>query len=153
HGLDDPMLGPLISTKQFERVEGFLTDIGDARIVTGGSRPQGLADDLGGGAFIAPTLVDGVTPGSTIAQQEVFGPVVVAMTFADDEEAAGRLRIGEEEQVVLGDGVAGRQVRTHPVEVAAGAAGDGSCRDRLIDPAEAGDLRRVGDRTAPRGPP
>ncbi|VEW15088.1 Betaine aldehyde dehydrogenase [Brevibacterium casei] len=87
HGLDDPMLGPLISTKQFERVEGFLTDIGDARIVTGGSRPQGLADDLGGGAFIAPTLVDGVTPGSTIAQQEVFGPVVVAMTFADDEEA------------------------------------------------------------------
>ncbi|EKU47213.1 aldehyde dehydrogenase family protein [Brevibacterium sp. LS14] len=87
HGLDDPMLGPLISPKQFERVEGFLTDIGDARIVTGGSRPQGLADDLGGGAFIAPTLVDGVTPGSTIAQQEVFGPVVVAMTFADDEEA------------------------------------------------------------------
>lgn len=87
HGLDDPMLGPLISTKQFERVEDFLTDIGDARIVTGGSRPQGLADDLGGGAFIAPTLVDGVTPGSTIAQQEVFGPVVVAMTFADDAEA------------------------------------------------------------------
>ena len=87
HGLDDPMLGPLISPKQFERVEGFLPDIGDARIVTGGSRPQGLADDLGGGAFIAPTLVDGVTPGSTIAQQEVFGPVVVAMTFADDEEA------------------------------------------------------------------
>ncbi|MGW9002694.1 aldehyde dehydrogenase family protein [Brevibacterium casei] len=87
HGLDDPMLGPLISVGQQARVEGFLTDIGDARIVTGGSRPQGLADDLGGGAFIAPTLVDGVTPGSTIAQQEVFGPVVVAMTFADDEEA------------------------------------------------------------------
>ncbi|RAD61760.1 aldehyde dehydrogenase, partial [Burkholderia multivorans] len=87
HGLDDPMLGPLISVGQQARVEGFLTDIGDARIVTGGSRPQGLADDLGGGAFIAPTLVDGATPGWTIAQQEVFGPVVVAMTFADDEEA------------------------------------------------------------------
>lgn len=87
HGLDDPMLGPLISVGQQERVEGFLTDIGGARIVTGGTRPTGLADDLGGGAFIAPTLVDGVSPGSTIAQQEVFGPVVVAMTFADDEEA------------------------------------------------------------------
>ncbi|WP_342038370.1 aldehyde dehydrogenase family protein [Brevibacterium ammoniilyticum] len=87
HGLDDPMLGPLISVRQQARVEGFLSDIGDARIVTGGSRPDGLAADLGGGAFIAPTLVDGVTPGSTIAQQEVFGPVVVAMTFADEAEA------------------------------------------------------------------
>ncbi len=87
HGLDDPMLGPLISVRQQARVEGFLSDIGDARIVTGGTRPEGLADDLGGGAFIAPTLVDGVSPGSTIAQQEVFGPVVVAMTFADEAEA------------------------------------------------------------------
>ena len=87
HGLDDPMLGPLISVRQQARVEGFLSDIGDARIVTGGTRPEGLADDLGGGAFIAPTLVDGVSPGSTIAQQEVFGPVVVAMAFADEAEA------------------------------------------------------------------
>lgn len=87
HGLDDPMLGPLISTRQQERVEGFLSDIGAARIVTGGSRPTGLAADLAGGAFIAPTIVDNVAPGSTIAQQEVFGPVVVAMTFADDDEA------------------------------------------------------------------
>ncbi|RBP61490.1 aldehyde dehydrogenase (NAD+)/betaine-aldehyde dehydrogenase [Brevibacterium sanguinis] len=87
HGLDDPMLGPLVSRKQQSRVEGFLTDIGGAEIVTGGRRPDGLAEDLAGGAFIAPTLVDNVSPGSALAQEEVFGPVVAAMRFDDDAEA------------------------------------------------------------------
>ncbi|GAA1538587.1 aldehyde dehydrogenase family protein [Brevibacterium picturae] len=87
YGPEDPMLGPLISTKQQSRVEGFLSDIGSAEIITGGTRPEGLADDLTGGAFITPTLVDNVSPGSTIAQEEVFGPVVAAMTFSDEEEA------------------------------------------------------------------
>ncbi|MDN6158166.1 MAG: aldehyde dehydrogenase family protein, partial [Brevibacterium sp.] len=87
YGIDDPMLGPLISAKQATRVEGFLSDIGSAQIVTGGTRPEGLADDLIGGAFITPTLVDNVSPGSTLAQEEVFGPVVVAMGFGDEEEA------------------------------------------------------------------
>ncbi|WP_309131919.1 aldehyde dehydrogenase family protein [Brevibacterium sp.] len=87
HGLDDPMLGPLVSRKQQSRVEGFLSDIGGAEIITGGSRPEGLAADLAGGAFIAPTLVDNVSPGSMIAQEEVFGPVVAAMRFDDDAEA------------------------------------------------------------------
>ncbi|MDN5773113.1 MAG: aldehyde dehydrogenase family protein, partial [Brevibacterium aurantiacum] len=87
YGSDDPMLGPLISTKQQARVEGFLSDIGSAQIVTGGTRPEGLAADLAGGAFIRPTIVDNVSPGSKIAQEEVFGPVVVAMTFGDEAEA------------------------------------------------------------------
>lgn len=87
YGPEDPMLGPLISTKQQSRVEGFLSDIGSAEIITGGTRPDGLAEDLTGGAFITPTLVDNVSPGSTIAQEEVFGPVVAAMTFGDEEEA------------------------------------------------------------------
>ncbi|GAA1847829.1 aldehyde dehydrogenase family protein [Brevibacterium marinum] len=87
YGLDDPMLGPLISKKQQARVEGFLTHIGNAEILTGGTRPEGLAADLTGGAFITPTLVDNVSPGSTIAQEEVFGPVVAAMAFGDEEEA------------------------------------------------------------------
>ncbi|MDN5661884.1 MAG: aldehyde dehydrogenase family protein, partial [Brevibacterium aurantiacum] len=45
------------------------------------------AADLAGGAFIRPTIVDNVSPGSKIAQEEVFGPVVVAMTFGDEAEA------------------------------------------------------------------
>ncbi len=88
HGLDDPMLGPLISVGQ-SRPGSRASSPTSA---TPASSPVGPVrrdwpTTSAGGAFIAPTLVDGVTPGSTIAQQEVFGPVVVAMTFADDEEA------------------------------------------------------------------
>lgn len=87
YGLDDPMLGPLISAKQHERVGGFLSEVDSGQIVTGGTRPGGLADDLVAGAFITPTIVDSVDPESRIAQEEVFGPVVVTLPFADDDEA------------------------------------------------------------------
>ncbi|MGR6089963.1 aldehyde dehydrogenase family protein [Brevibacterium sp. CSND-B09] len=87
YGLDDPLLGPLISAKQHERVDGFLSEVGSGQIVTGGIRPDGLADDLAAGAFITPTIVDSVDPASRIAQEEVFGPVVVTLPFADDDEA------------------------------------------------------------------
>lgn len=87
YGLDDPMLGPLISAKQHERVDGFLSEVDSGQIVTGGTRPGGLADDLVAGAFITPTIVDSVDPASRIAQEEVFGPVVVTLPFADDDEA------------------------------------------------------------------
>ena len=87
YGLDDPMLGPLISDKQHDRVGGFLSEVDSGQIVTGGTRPDGLADDLAAGAFITPTIVDSVDPQSRIAQEEVFGPVVVTLPFADDYEA------------------------------------------------------------------
>ncbi|MGO0605500.1 MAG: aldehyde dehydrogenase family protein [Brevibacterium sp.] len=87
YGLDDPMLGPLISAKQHDRVGGFLSEVDSGQIVTGGTRPDGLADDLAAGAFITPTIVDSVDPQSRIAQEEVFGPVVVTLPFADDYEA------------------------------------------------------------------
>jgi aldehyde dehydrogenase (NAD+) len=103
YGLDDPMLGPLISAKQHERVFGFLAEVGagaavngaagvgkaagTGEIITGGTRPDGLAADLAEGAFITPTLVDSVDPTSRIAQEEVFGPVVVTMPFSDEDEA------------------------------------------------------------------
>jgi aldehyde dehydrogenase (NAD+) len=99
YGLDDPMLGPLISADQHERVLGFLAEVGtgsgtagagsagSGEIVTGGVRPEGLADDLAEGAFITPTLIDSVDPQSRIAQEEVFGPVVVTMPFSDEDEA------------------------------------------------------------------
>ena len=87
YGSGDPMLGPLISAKQHERVIGFLSEVDSGQIVTGGNRPDGLADDLTAGAFITPTIVDSVDPQSRIAQEEVFGPVVVTLPFADDDEA------------------------------------------------------------------
>lgn len=86
-GADDPMLGPLVSVKQQERVAGFFDRLSGGEIVTGGSAPSDLGDDLAGGAFFSPTLVDNVDPTAEIAREEVFGPVVVATEFADDAEA------------------------------------------------------------------
>src|SRR5699024_5730112 len=86
HGLDDPGLGPLISTKQLERVSGFLERLTHGTVATGGVSPE-LGGNLASGAFFAPTLVDDVDPASEIAQDEVFGPVVVCSTFSDDDEA------------------------------------------------------------------
>lgn len=82
-GLDDPQLGPLVSAKQLGRVRGFVDSLDTGEVVTGGRVPE----DSSGGAFYSPTLIDGVDPQSEIAREEVFGPVVVSMSFADDDEA------------------------------------------------------------------
>ncbi|WGW12437.1 aldehyde dehydrogenase family protein [Saxibacter everestensis] len=82
-GVDDPDLGPLISKKQQGRVRDLVAGISRGTVVTGGTIPEGLGD----GSFFAPTLIDGVDPSDEIAQQEVFGPVVVATQFSDDDEA------------------------------------------------------------------
>lgn len=83
-GIDDPDLGPLISTKQQARVRRLVTEAkGD--LVVGGDMPDSPA--LAGGAYFSPTLIDRVDPLSEIAQQEVFGPVLVAAAFDDEDEA------------------------------------------------------------------
>jgi aldehyde dehydrogenase (NAD+)/betaine-aldehyde dehydrogenase len=84
-GEDDPDLGPLVSAKQLARVQGFVREVNPAQILVGGGQPEG--PDLAEGAFFRPTLVDDVDPTSRIAQEEVFGPVLTAMTFEDEEEA------------------------------------------------------------------
>lgn len=84
-GLDDPDLGPLVSGKQQARVRGFLDDLGGGELLVGGGVPTD--DRLAGGAYVEPTLVDGVDPRSRLAQEEVFGPVLVAMTFEEEDEA------------------------------------------------------------------
>jgi aldehyde dehydrogenase (NAD+) len=81
-GIDDPELGPLISAKQLGRVEGYVNGA-SGTVVTGGSR---LETEFGG-SYFAPTLIDGVDPLSRIAQEEVFGPVLVAMDFDRETEA------------------------------------------------------------------
>jgi aldehyde dehydrogenase (NAD+) len=85
-GLDDPELGPLISSRQLERVERLVAEgsVG-ARVVAGGGRA--VVAGAGGGFFYRPTLVDGVDPASTLAREEVFGPVVAAYPFTDEAEA------------------------------------------------------------------
>ena len=56
-------------------------------MVTGGERPGG---EIAQGYFMRPTIFDGVQDGMTIAREEIFGPVVVALQFEDVEEVAAR---------------------------------------------------------------
>ncbi len=79
----DVNLGPVISQKQMDRVLSYI-DIGKnegAQAVTGGGR----AGDRG--YFVKPTVFAGVTGEMRIAREEIFGPVVAVVPFADEEEA------------------------------------------------------------------
>lgn len=84
---DDPacVMGPLISARQLERVKSYI-DIGQAegaRLLAGGK----VRTDMGGGFFMEPTCFVDVTPDMRIAQEEIFGPVLVVIPFADDADA------------------------------------------------------------------
>ena len=76
-------IGPLISTAQQEKVAAMVERaVADgAKIACGGSIPQSP------GSFYTPTLVTDAAQDSEIVQEEVFGPVLVALPFDDDEEA------------------------------------------------------------------
>jgi len=80
----DTVIGPVISGEHRSRVEGYVRGGIDAGAVavTGGERP-----DLDTGFYVAPTLLADATPTMTAAQEEIFGPVVVAMPFGDEDEA------------------------------------------------------------------
>jgi acyl-CoA reductase-like NAD-dependent aldehyde dehydrogenase len=83
-------IGPLVSTTQRDRVCGYL-DIAQSeggRFLVGGDHPP-----AGGGTFATPTVIDGVPPDSRVAQEEIFGPVLVHVS-ADDVEAAVRIANG-----------------------------------------------------------
>lgn len=84
---DDPsaMIGPLISEKQRERVEGYIKKGIEegARVVAGGGRPEGLDS----GWFVQPTVFADVDNSMTIAQEEIFGPVLVVIPYEDEADA------------------------------------------------------------------
>jgi aldehyde dehydrogenase (NAD+) len=77
--------GPLISARQRDRVEGYIRLAGKERgsIVTGGGRPEGLER----GYFVEPTLIVGVDNRSRVAQEEIFGPVLVVIPHDGDDDA------------------------------------------------------------------
>ena len=84
---DDPgaAIGPLISEKQRERVESYIKKGIEegARVVAGGGRPEGLD----GGWFVQPTVFADVDNSMTIAQEEIFGPVLVVIPYEDEDDA------------------------------------------------------------------
>nr|WP_155768646.1 aldehyde dehydrogenase family protein [Mycobacterium colombiense] len=77
--------GPQISETQRQKVLGLIQSgvASGASLVMGGGVPQGL----GTGYFVEPTLLSDVEPNSRIAQEEVFGPVLVVIGYADEDEA------------------------------------------------------------------
>ena len=82
--MDDLAVGPLVSRRQKEIVEGFLAKGRDLNLVAQGAV---VADAPAGGAYVAPTLFEGVSPDHTLAQDEIFGPVQVIIPFEDEAEA------------------------------------------------------------------
>ena len=79
--------GAIVHQGQFDKVMRYIGigHEGGGRLVVGGQRAKVPA--LEGGLFVEPTLFDDVTPESRIAQEEIFGPVLVAMPFRDYGDA------------------------------------------------------------------
>lgn len=120
------ILGPLVSKTQQDRVRGYIEKgvAEGARLVTGGAeQPENLAK----GFYIKPTVFADVRNDMTIAQEEIFGPVLSIIPYADEEDA---VRIANDSIYGLGGGVwsgdperakrVARQLRTGQVSVNGG---------------------------------
>ncbi|MDR6494575.1 betaine-aldehyde dehydrogenase [Paraburkholderia terricola] len=120
-------LGPLASALQQSRVQQYIAKGVEegAELVTGGT---GLPDGLSRGFFVKPTVFGRVHPKATIAQEEIFGPVLSILTYKDEEEA---VRIANDSPYGLGGAVwagsderaagVARRIRTGQVDINGGA--------------------------------
>jgi aldehyde dehydrogenase (NAD+) len=119
----DTRLGPLISETQRERVRGYIRKGIEegAKLVTGGPEsPEGLER----GYFVRPTVFSEVRSDMTIAQEEIFGPVLAIIPYDDEEDA---IRIANDSMYGLAGGVwsgdeqhaleVARRLRTGQVEI------------------------------------
>jgi acyl-CoA reductase-like NAD-dependent aldehyde dehydrogenase len=119
-------LGPLVSDVQRDRVRSYIEKGVEegAKLVTGGAEPP---EGLDKGYFVQPTVFSEVTPDMTIAQEEIFGPVLAIMPYDDEEDA---IRIANDTQYGLAGGVwsgdeehakaVARRIRTGQVEINGG---------------------------------
>jgi acyl-CoA reductase-like NAD-dependent aldehyde dehydrogenase len=119
-------LGPLVSDTQRDRVRSYIEKgiAEGAKLVTGGVEPP---EGLDKGYFVRPTVFSDVTPDMTIAQEEIFGPVLVIMPYDDEEDA---VRIANDTEYGLAGGVwsgdeeraktVARRIRTGQVEINGG---------------------------------
>ncbi len=122
------MLGPLASRAQVDRVTGYIQKGIDegAKLVTGGpERPEGLDEN---GYYVRPTVFSDVRNDMTIAQEEIFGPVLSILPYEGDEQA---VEIANDTPYGLSGGVwagdperakaVARRIRTGQIEVNGGA--------------------------------
>jgi aldehyde dehydrogenase (NAD+) len=115
-------LGPLVSAGQRDRVRGYLArgTAEGARVVAGGA--TAAVPDRGW--FVPATVLADVTPDATVAQEEIFGPVLSVLPFDDDDDAvtiannsryglAGAVWSGDEERALA----VARRIRTGAVDI------------------------------------
>ena len=130
-GVGDPwdtnnFTGPVVNARQRDRVLGYIEKgkAEGARLVTGGGPVPGLDK----GYFVQPTLFADVDPNSTIAQEEIFGPVLAVIPYEDDADAvriannstyglSGMVSSASEERALA----VARQVRTGTLGVNGGS--------------------------------
>jgi len=98
----ETMIGPQVSAAQLEKIEGYVKIGRDegAKVLIGGTRPE-LGDRLDGGYYFEPTVLQGHN-GMRVFQEEIFGPVLAATMFHDEQEA---LEIANDTMYGLGAGV------------------------------------------------
>ena len=132
HTMGDPLdpttlSGPMVTAQHRERVrEHIRSAIAEgARLILGGpDAPEGLSK----GFFVAPTIFSDVTTDMKIAQEEVFGPVLVILAYDDDDDAvriasdsrfglSGAVWSGDEERAMK----VARRIRTGQIDVNGGA--------------------------------
>jgi acyl-CoA reductase-like NAD-dependent aldehyde dehydrogenase len=119
-------LGPIVSEKQRERVRSYIEKgiAEGAKLVTGGAEPPEGRDT---GYFVKPTVFSDVTEDMTIAQEEIFGPVLAIMPYEDEADAvrlanatnyglAGGVWSGDEDRAKA----VAKQLRTGQVEINGG---------------------------------
>jgi aldehyde dehydrogenase (NAD+) len=84
---DGTRLGPMSSQAQLTRVRGYIEKgiAEGATLATGGTDP---VDGLGSGYYVRPTVFAGVRSDMTVAQEEIFGPVLSILPYGDEDEAA-----------------------------------------------------------------
>jgi acyl-CoA reductase-like NAD-dependent aldehyde dehydrogenase len=124
---DSTRLGPLVSEVQRERVRGYIEkgEAEGAKLVTGGAAPP---EGLEHGYFVRPTVFSNVTPEMTIAQEEIFGPVLVIQPYDDEDDAvriandtvyglAGGVWSGDQEHAIA----VAKRIRTGQIEINGGA--------------------------------
>jgi malonate-semialdehyde dehydrogenase (acetylating)/methylmalonate-semialdehyde dehydrogenase len=110
-------VGPVVSEPARDRILDWIDRgiEGGATVLVDGRKPAGEA----GGAFVGPTVLDGVTPDMEIAQEEVFGPVLTVIHAASLDEAieiVNGSRYGNGTSIFTESGAAARRYR-HDVQV------------------------------------
>jgi aldehyde dehydrogenase (NAD+) len=101
------MVGPMVSQKQYERVESYIRkgiEEGAEVLVGGEGHPKGLE----AGYYVKPTVFANVTNDMTIAQEEIFGPVLSVIAYDSEDEA---IRIANDSKYGLHSAVLGTDLQ------------------------------------------